>query len=217
MDKNKIGTIAVVAVAVLACLLYSWQTYDDQSDDGFAGEWILVYTYSQGGVVTGAAASISIADADGVLVASYDGGQEEFGKISGSEAVSVTQGAAMRLYLEDDTLYLVLYGPGAIVSYVAYSKDAAITFPSDSSLAGTSYDVMFGDDEAVIAVSSHSFLIASGTLAVGGSEYVFRGFVKTVGGSVTVTAVAVIGEVATMFDLVIADGTAVVENVSSTA
>lgn len=224
MNAKNVRTMAVTAVVIVICLLFSWVQYGDtQSEDRpgytFDGTWYPVYSYSSGGdLEVNVPESVEIVSSDGTLTVGYLGYTTEFRTMSDREAVSVEDGIRVQLYLEGDNLFLIQesFEPSAI-AYVAMTRDSTATLPSDLvDLEGSSYDVTlrmtdgkeFQDTgaEATVTVDSHSFHVARMTIASGDTVSDAIGFVKSDGQRTVVTGAISGPEGQGQFNMVVEDG-----------
>ena len=198
MNPKNIRTMAVAAVVIVMCLLFSWVQYGDhvpeESDDRFEGVWYPVYTYD-----SGMSAEISVPEfleitvADGTVLLTDGANTAEYILVSEHEAVSAFVGVTNQLYLEDGTLYLIsVYDEPQLngIVYMAMSRDASATLTDDRvDLTGYSAEVGWGlpdgdgfdypDDRGMFAVDSSSFHIAKGSVVSGNFDIRFTGFVKS--------------------------------------
>ena len=225
MNPKNVRTMAVAAVVIVICLLFSWVQYggspSEDQDGGFDGTWYPVYSYNSGIPAEVTVPESLTASSDDHSVTLSDGASElTFTKLSDTEAVSDSTGRGYQIYFEDGTLYLVtVYDDAEIngIIYIAMSRDSTATLPSDRvDLTGTSLEtsVSMSDGEsftampsAILTIESHSFHIAKGTVASEGGSYDFTGFVKSDGTRSVIVGcyVASDGSVG-MFDAVIDGG-----------
>lgn len=225
MNPKNVRTMAVAAVVIVICLLFSWVQYggspSEDQDGGFDGTWYPVYSYNSGIPAEVTVPESLTASSDDHSVTLSDGASElTFTKLSDTEAVSDSTGRGYQIYLEDGTLYLVtVYDDAEIngIIYIAMSRDSTATLPSDRvDLTGTSLEtsVSMSDGEsftampsAILTIESHSFHIAKGTVASEDGSYDFTGFVKSDGTRSVIVGcyVASDGSVG-MFDTVIDGG-----------
>ena len=185
MNVKNVKLMAVAAVIIAVCLLFSWVQYGDETpeaDDTFDGVWYPVYTYD-----SGISAEISVPEqleatvADGSVILTDGVDTAEHILISEHEAVSVSSGVANQLYLEDGILYLIsVYNEPDLngIIYMAMSKDASADLPDDRvDLTGFQVETGWGmvdgtgftypGDRAVFSVDSNAFHIARGTIVSG--------------------------------------------------
>ena len=201
MDSNNVKTMAVTAIVIVICLLFSWVQYGDDSGDepqqeeSFEGTWYPVYTYNSGvsGEITAPEELIATVS-DGVVFLTDGETTLQFPLTSSCEAVSVRDGAGYQLYLEDGILYLVrIFSEPDIngIIYIAMSKDSTATFPIDRvDLSGTIMEMSGSMTDGIgfrqgnpvtLTVDSHSFHVAKGTIVSEDGSYGFTGFVKSDG------------------------------------
>lgn len=197
MKAGNASIMAVAAVVVVACLLFSWAYLDDSASDDdaergtFDGTWYPVYESSVGDDVVISEPEMLFATDNGHVVTLTDGELTlEYVKISDREAVGSSY--ASQLYLEDGVLYMVYISadpdiPGML--YIAMSQDPdADVGLAEPDLIGLSWDVEVrstnGDDvrdarAGNIEITDHTDRIASGTVSVedSGSKQ-FSAFVK---------------------------------------
>ena len=170
MNPKNVRTMAVAAVVIVICLLFSWVQYggspSEEQDGGFDGTWYPVYSYN-----SGIPAEVTVPES---LTASSD-----------DHSVTLSDGAS--------ELLVTVYDDAEIngIIYIAMSRDSTATLPSDRvDLTGTTLEtsVSMSDGEsftampsAILTIESHSFHIAKGTVASEGGSYDFTGFVKSDG------------------------------------
>lgn len=200
MNAKNIKLMAVAAVVIVICLLFSWANYGDDTGgdqaDSFEGTWYPVYSYDSGSGVVFEVPEYLEATVSGDRVSlAYGGSAIDFVMLSDVEAVSPTSGAGYQLYLEDGTLYIILIGAGEDgygMAYIAMSRDFTATLPSDRvDLTGTVSDLTFRmcngaefrptEYPASITVDRDSFHVAGGTIAMDGLTIDYTGFVKSDG------------------------------------
>ena len=197
MKAGNASIMAVAAVVVVACLLFSWAYLDDSASDDdaergtFDGTWYPVYESSVGDDVVISEPEMLFATDNGHVVTLTDGELTlEYVKISDREAVGSSY--ASQLYLEDGVLYMVYISadpdiPGML--YIAMSQDPdADVGLAEPDLIGLSWDVEVrstnGDDvrdarAGNIEITDHTDRIASGTASVEDSDSrQFYAFVK---------------------------------------
>ena len=138
MNVKNVKLMAVAAVIIAVCLLFSWVQYGDESpevDDTFDGVWYPVYTYDSGiSAEITAPEQLEATVAGGSVILTDGVDTVEYILISEHEAVSVSSGVANQLYLEDGTLYLIsVYDEPDLngIIYMAMSKDASADLPDD--------------------------------------------------------------------------------------
>lgn len=222
MNPQNIRTMAVAAVVIVACLLYSWVQYDGPEAEGPTledadGTWTTLYTYYTDGMsMDGVPGEFSLTYLDGTVVMEAEGLSLEFVEVSDREAVW-TGGYDTQIYLEGDILYLVSLGAGSGMGYMAMSRDGGVTLPSDAvDLTGLeSAVVVITSDrdgavgasyEGTLRVTSDSFHVARGTVSVGSSVLSFAGFVKTDGGRTVIAGVCDSDAGSALFGCVFEDG-----------
>ena len=197
MNVKNIKLMAVAAVIIAVCLLFSWVQYGDETpeaDDTFDGVWYPAYTYDSGiSAEITAPEQLEATVADGSVILTDGVDTAEHILISEHEAVSVSSGVANQLYLEDGILYLIsVYNEPDLngIIYMAMSKDASADLPDDRvDLTGFQVETGWGTvdgtgftypgDRAVFAVDSNAFHIARGTIVSGNFDLGFTGFVKS--------------------------------------
>ena len=116
MDTKNVKVLAVTVVVVAAALLFSWQ-YTGQDDDGegMLGDWTEVATINMHTFISVARdnadtqSGVSVGMSDGLIVYESDDGKYRFRATSDCEAVSVDDGAARQLYLENGVLYMLWF------------------------------------------------------------------------------------------------------------
>lgn len=197
MNYKNVRTMAVAAVVIVLCLLYSWVQYGDaggdggQTDDstleGVDGTWSTVYTYIVGdGYLEDIPSEFEFSYEDGRVYMDIDGDVAEFVTISDYEAVW-TGGYTDQLYMEDGYVYYVAFVPGSGLAYIVMSRDGSASLPSDTvDLAGFQAPVTASASdgsalEGTLTVESNYFHVARGTVALGSAELSFTGFVKSDG------------------------------------
>ena len=214
MNPKNVRTMAAAAVVIVICLLFSWVQYGDVSQDGdvpedsLEGTWHPVYSYNSGlDVVINVPDSLDVTVEGESVMLGTDGQYLEFRMVSDREAVSVNDGRDYQLYLEDGTLYLITIHRTSDVHgivYVAMSRDATATLPSDVvDLEGSQYDMVlrmtngyeFREMEiaADVTVDSHAFHIVRVTVAMESGSVGAIGFVKSDGSRTVITGAIVEG------------------------
>lgn len=196
MNVKNVKLMAVAAVIIAVCLLFSWVQYGDETpeaDDTFDGVWYPVYTYNSGiPAEISAPEQLEATVADGSVILTDGVDTVEYILISEHEAVSVSSGVANPLYLEDGTLYLIFVYDGLDqngIIYMAMSKDASADLPDDRvDMTGWGFMTKWGistnpfsytDEPTVFQIDSNSFHIARGTITSGNFDLGFIGFVKS--------------------------------------
>ena len=196
MNVKNVKLMAVAAVIIAVCLLFSWVQYGDETpeaDDTFDGVWYPVYTYNSGiPAEISAPEQLEATVADGSVILTDGVDTVEYILISEHEAVSVSSGVANQLYLEDGTLYLITVYDGTDLNgiiYMAMSRDASADLPDDRvDMTGWGFMTKWGistnpfsytDEPTVFQIDSNSFHIARGTITSGNFDLEFIGFVKS--------------------------------------
>ena len=200
MNAKNIKMMAVAAVIIVICLLFSWVNYGngagDGQEDSFEGTWYPVYSYESGtDFVVDVPEYLEATVSEGIVSLTYQGSTINYTLISDVEAVSPTYGVEYQLYLEDGILYMFSIGAGDGnhgLAYIAMSRDSTATLPSDRvDLTGTASELTFHmcngaefrptEYVASITVDSNSFHVAEGTILMDGLSIDYSGFVKSDG------------------------------------
>lgn len=203
MDKTNIGLAAVAAVAITAVLLFSWAQDDDPGESGtirdVEGVWNTMYSYTVEGYPDEIPEKVSFSVSGDIMTMSMDVTNGHFDIrfmiVSSNEAMSSLLGIKDQLYLDGDTIYHIT-SVGGNMQYVAFSKGDDVTLPPDDTqgLVGKVFDIPLEsistglDDTGMRVVVDSCWLNKmEATVTIMGEEYVFTGFVKTVGDRVQVT------------------------------
>lgn len=107
MKSKNARTIAITAIVVIIVLLFSWQTYG-QREGTMEGEWTVVSvdtTLADRDTNLHVGATATVSDENGFLSVSYGDNGELFIPVSNREAVSVSDGTFVQLFLSGNALY----------------------------------------------------------------------------------------------------------------
>ncbi len=133
MNRKNIGVIAVTAIIILVCLLFSWTSYDDDSQvrwDEAEDEWSLIYTYSTGGERPNYPAEVVLMSSGKTLTLTSDTISGEVIRITGTDAQISGQDNGLQLYFDGNYLYIIHKSEsGEILTYGAYSRGTSAEFP----------------------------------------------------------------------------------------
>ena len=197
MKAGNASIMAVAAVVVALCLLFSWVYLDDPASDDdagretFDGMWYPVYESSVGDDIVITEPEMLVATDDGSVVTLTDGeSTREYVKISDREAVGSSY--ASQLYLEDGMLYMIYISadsdfPGMLYVAMTQDPDADVDF-AEPDLIGLLWDVELLSTNGYevrdaragsIEITDHTDRIASGTVSVENTDSrQFHAFVK---------------------------------------
>ncbi len=202
MNRKGIGIIVVVAIVIIACMLYSWKNAEDDQTS-FDGEWQLTYTatlHSPAGWEGQYPSTVIIED--GVV-----SGVAELRPVT--DDIAVTDNGDI-FYLQDRMLFICTTvivetedsGEDIVLGYAAYSKDATGTFPGDDdSIAGT-----YATDLGQIEFGTISMLSVDFTLTTDDGSFQGDGFAMESDGDYYIIGVLDIGDSCTIVDILVSNG-----------